>query len=883
VLEAARAELLGDIDIPSDHPLTPAQLSRAAAKAVRLACDAGETREAFYIVNSIRHTHYASKFPSPRRLPGLRVPYLTFKDKRLNLGEGVPSRLPSHALLHSLLRMGKSQKAVRLAWLMMNEGIAVRTSTLRAIAVATINPDLNPRQISAKDKTTKLQAVISDELNVPPSTRFGYIPDTGTRVALRLLLKAREQGRNADMKQRSIEALLRKGEIITAALLFILMIKEWQWRKKFTELLPDSNKPLPISSTADNGQGPLEALVSRRLDHHSLNRIVDQAGRALMEENLTGDLSPDGLQALQVIAYLANALDQRMLPSSHLSSLLRIMASIPRTDHKVWILHGRGYYQVHAYQYIHSVLFRLIMRLPSRPPGRYDEDQRFPLNLRSYNVLLQYALRHRLSTELADRILTHMTQERMPPLRPDITTYNILIRAGTLTRQSDIVDNAVALLRQIPGNQGHAIFIKPPLKQGPAIASASSLPCTKEQKACSWLDNLGSEGANNLLSRDDVEELKADAYTTVHYISHLTSTGSPYVIAEKLFYILPELTVVDHPSWGHADRAQITAARKLSRRARLERAVVLGPELFTAVLNALSKAGKTGLAERVWRLAKSAERYSWSPDVQKKLGIEPWCMPTAAYTIMLQRYAAESRMRPWLRSTAEELARGEKAWVPRTRHSVKGWAQYIIRSRTLAKGYPRYIAAYKMARILHKSMKRGAHDIYRSMNILKALRADNKSWPRNMQAPVPDARFFNAALSIFGNIDSHQRSPRSSRSKQRRLYKRTQATYLNRGVRPAGWNPMLQQVVEEMLETGYPIPPGYRRFFFGRLPAATMQWDGVKELDRRPFAFPRRRHLPYKAYSLVTYKTKGLVIRRGKRLRRRRWTSNLSLEPTGSV
>ena len=64
--------------------------------------------------------------------------------------------------------------------------------------------------------------------------------------------------------------------------------------------------------------------------------------------------------------------------------------------------------------------------------------------------------------------------------------------------------------------------------------------------------------------------------------------------------------------------------RKKSRQERLHRAASLGPDFFVAVLNALCKAGKTGLTERVWLLAKQAERISWVAG-----DIPPWFLPCA--------------------------------------------------------------------------------------------------------------------------------------------------------------------------------------------------------------------------------------------------------------
>ncbi|KAG8218272.1 hypothetical protein J3R82DRAFT_3883 [Butyriboletus roseoflavus] len=319
-----------------------------------------------------------------------------------------------------------------------------------------------------------------------------------------------------------------------------------------------------------------------------------------------------------------------------------------------------------------------------------------------------------------------MEHVRRPNLKPDTTTYNIIVRSGTLLRRNDMVSFAVAELRKLKCRRA-------------LLTDTLSLALAANRFLSSW--QYPPQPSN----------VPADMYTLTSYITHLTSTGNPHVVASILFRVLPELAIVDHPAWGDnppSAHERAMMARR-ARQERLYRAVSLGPHFFTSVLNALCKAGKTGLAERVWLLAKQAEKISWLKVGNEGLEIiEGWCLPIHAYTIMLQVYAAEARkgFRVRTRLPVASPEAGEHKWQPRTdsKDKVKGWAGYVLAKDKIASRHrSRRTLGLRIGAVLYRSMFRAARDIYDTLT-----RILPNAQPRvyNLR---PDARFFNAALEMF--------------------------------------------------------------------------------------------------------------------------------------
>lgn len=304
-----------------------------------------------------------------------------------------------------------------------------------------------------------------------------------------------------------------------------------------------------------------------------------------------------------------------------------------------------------------------------------------------------------------------------------------------------------------------------------------------------------------------------------------------------------------------------------TRQMRLVRAVSLGPWFFIAVLNALTKAGKTGLAERVWLLAKQAERAS----LTGAIGIDgnpmkPWCLPIHAYTIMLQCYGAEARRGFELRCTSRPRTND---WAPKIGgNTVRGWASYVLAQNVAARKHrSRRTLALLMGVTLYRIMCHAGMAVW---NCLSELQNVDKA---TLNPPRPDARFFNAALEMFGRQPrTFQRSSRTNPAHWRRKVTLGNVQFSRLGVRPRNWNPFLGRIVKEMHALGFKVPPGFRRFFVGQWPYGFEEHRHRPELNEQPFAFPKRRS-PFRPHALRTLKTRGLPVRRTvwRALGRRYW------------
>ncbi|KAG9317083.1 hypothetical protein JVU11DRAFT_1270 [Chiua virens] len=317
--------------------------------------------------------------------------------------------------------------------------------------------------------------------------------------------------------------------------------------------------------------------------------------------------------------------------------------------------------------------------------------------------------------------------------------------------------------------------------------------------------------------------------------------------------------------WGDnppsANERAIMAHR--ARQEKLSRAVSLGPHFFTSVLNALCKAGKTGLAERVWLLAKQAERISWLKAGSDGFEVgEGWCLPVHAYTIMMQLVCGRKRARASvfvlaLQDASVEI--GSHKWQPRVnkKTKVKGWAGYVLAKDKIASRHrSRRTLGLRMGAVLYRSMFRAARDIY---DTLTRIVPDAQPRVYNLE---PDARFFNAALEMFtrqpGMIRrAVQTRPAHWRQKERKAMMR----YSRRGVVPRNCNPFLQRIVHGMLDAGFEIPMAYRRLFLGTWVYGSMNQSGTPPVNRQPLAFsmPRKRFFPH---ALPTHKERGLPIQR---------------------
>lgn len=835
---------------PSPPPLTPAQISRAASQTVRLAILSNEINNAFYVVNSLRHSRNRD---DPCDDASKAAP----QDFTLiDFGQKVSHRLAAHCLLHSLLRQGKARRAVAEVRRMMEDGMMIRPLTLEAIFEGLRDSAVAPATTPKLSHTlTKINA---------ETVRPQSISDPSTRYAVELLLLAREyrQYRSDRMFRAVIDASLLQGHLIFASLLIAYVIKDWQAHNARTAAREPAGETVP---PAEGTQIRGKARVGYPAFSPSpvpMLALLDQIQTTFDNPDLP-HLDSSLRVAVQALAHLVSLVEDGSLPFSSISGLVRAAYSCPQINGmKVHICGEDGPRRVSPYSYIHRVMYDLARDLPTGAgnPQAPNETRR-RLELKSYNALLHYALRHRLDFALANRITKHMTSPHgsQPPLQPDEVTYNTIMRSSTLLRRNDIAEKAIDLFAKFRQNQkvfGH----RPGVTATPRI---SELPHSDLE----FYDKLKVMLAEPFDVEDDsMKPLIVDEHTVSSYIAHLTATGTPELISALVFRLIPELHVIDHPSWDDVPIEQRKALQKMSRHRSLERAAHYGPYFFATILNALRKAGRTGLAERVWLLAKEAERASWVLGRTHK-NVKPWCLSIHAYTSMMECYAGEARkglaLLRQLQACQSRVSVQRWTWRLARRARARGWAWLVMKTHNKQEGdIYRHDGARQMGATLMQGLRSGASAVYDAL--LAVLRSDVSNqtadkFVRGLKPPVPDARFFNPALDLF--MRGHHLRPRRGRPHWGKQLRFRQRRYAERGEVGPALHPMVKELAGQMDELGLPVPIGVKAVLAGCWSSSSGEGRMTRRAVNVPFAFPPARSHKFHAWTVPVRKTKGLPVR----------------------
>lgn len=786
---------------------------------------------------------------------------------------------------------------------MMRAGIPIRARTLESVVSSLVSGSPSLPKFGPFARVIPRQPAMYG-----PSVmqlRSSRVSDKCTRAAITLLQEARifGQQRTERMYKVLFGTLLMQGEIIVASLLFVLLLKDFEVRKR--EVIDNEDPGGPNYITHDNLRISLPsraALVNTPFPNPKfMGKILDT-----IDANSDPNVGSRTSQSLQSLALFAMLLDTGQIGHPRVCSLIASLYRCPRSTANVWILQDGRPRRVNAYTYFHEVLKRLIDSLAApnlrRPTPR--------LTRRAYNSLLSYALRHRLSPEMASAVLHHMCVARESPIRPDIVTYNILLRSGTLLQKIAISEATLQALRKgakagtlqtmfrelearvaksldtarAVESQDAAEPSAPDDEEAPRSSNAPLAP----SKATGLTGTLQRLKAETLTLPDRVRnpesKMKADMYTLSTFVTHLTSTGQPQAVAEMLFKILPELAIVRHPAKGTALEERIPL---VNRTKALKRAVAHGPYVYASLISALTKAGEIGLAESVLILAQRAERASHiglAPDVP------PWRLTVHAYTAMMQGYAAAAHNKmPHHKRDPDYV--GTKLLEPReprgralTHRHHQGYAKLVHMfneqdrrdrgDRTLTKPQ----LSRRNAALLYRSMRSGGRALLGALipnSKVMTTRGKYGNLPQDGYQVQLDARFFNAALELFaprpGRLAKHRRSRAWW---QRRLQRATRKG-------PSSATPkagvMLCKLAKAMVASGFDVPVGYRHLLAGRVTASGFETRRPRRvLVRLPYAFPGPPKERFEPYRLPTFKTRGLPVRRQRMRRMLRGAKGLS-------
>ncbi|GAA6024211.1 hypothetical protein JCM10207_006782 [Rhodosporidiobolus poonsookiae] len=167
-------------------------------------------------------------------------------------------------------------------------------------------------------------------------------------------------------------------------------------------------------------------------------------------------------------------------------------------------------------------------------------------------------------------------------------------------------------------------------------------------------------------------------YTLPILLTHMTRAGEFDELDRIVFHLLPELDYLDTSSERPSSSPRIPTAQPPPAHGR-------SPFLYTTLLTALARAGRVGLAERVFRNARwaaelsrgevTAADASMPAPPQRSKG---WKLPPHAYTVMLQMYADEVKRGRQLERRDSALEEAEASLEPSSRF-VRGWGRHALR------------------------------------------------------------------------------------------------------------------------------------------------------------------------------------------------------------
>ena len=753
----------------------------------------------------------------------------------------VSSRLPSHKHLHELIRQRLAYQASQLAEQMMSSGMKVRTRSLEVLFAAlaqTTSPSVQEPSSEAFSSVLP-KGSVSRSLDIHP----GLISDTSTRFAVRLLLLARQsrQRRTHRMFKTLMALCLINGEIIIASLLFGVLVRDWQKRVQLGQQKEDeedidgqfdSPKKVARKSTAIyNTPFPAWSHLNYMCEY------IDESISACPPAS-SPDTDPEGLvrytASLQALANLAQLLDHRILPIGGLAGLLQTMYKCPSGDVKVWVWEkkkkkGEGTEddeELEAHAYFKNVLRRLAERLPRITPSSNSasslrESAPAPLTLQTYNTLLHYSLVHARARWMADKILHHMLYVHKG-IEPSVVTMNILENAAMRSRDKGINKQWVeGWKKRVNECSRSQVVSSDDRKRGTNEISSLTLE----------LLDIAARYAQNPA---ELVKVNNDNYTLSTRITYLIAHGRPDVVVDALPALLPgisPLRISFHNRTLNSTRTPTTEEESAAQYdLAIHRAVAYGPVLLTSLLTALMKTGRTGLAEKVWKVMKKAEHLSWElysqlPGKEAKI-LSPWCLGVEAYTVMIKVYGKEARKGAGYGHNYSRLDRGADTG----KHMVVGWGRELQsgnnkKRRGRRKNITRVQLGRHMGmRIYRTALKEEAILRFKYDRLCSKLDKDECLRMRvvkgQFRVPRPDAQFFNAILDIVARRPGMTPRSRASwtrrKAKSRLMAKRKKYAWEGKVMGLTEPDGRLKEVVRDIRRFGFQVPLLMRRILVGR-------------------------------------------------------------------
>lgn len=344
-----------------------------------------------------------------------------------------------------------------------------------------------------------------------------------------------------------------------------------------------------------------------------------------------------------------------------------------------------------------------------------------------YNQLIHYALSVLKSASICKHVFQHMTQLRQPPLQPDAVTFNTILRQAT-TQRYQALARAVLTTTHAEQSQSNAserpstmpsIVLKQPAEMGVVQSASAASPAASATSASA--PDVAPCPIKPLIQQIDAAIAQADSYRLVSLLQYVTASGlflrryrhepGHAGVLEVVMRIYPALNTKRFARRAVAQplvtSRQMVESRLRPKANQASRYAILDPHVLTATLNLAAKAGKTGLALRVWRLLKRTSLQSAVQSPTADVAKTPWKVPVAAATVLMQVLANEA------------------AKVPKVKHA--------LRSRRLRS--PRDVARGPTRR---SSQRMGLKQYAKGWNITASLRDHSHAGRRRSLDPIYD-------------------------------------------------------------------------------------------------------------------------------------------------
>jgi hypothetical protein len=529
---------------------------------------------------------------------------------------------------------------------MMESGIRVRARTLEGIFEGLAKSAM-VKNAASRASDARLRSHMESLLGTPKILELDYLKpaDPNTAFALELLQAARKSRsrHTGAMFNTLITLCLINGEIIVASLLFGLLVKDWEQRSMtLTQMTSHTSSESSVESSPrvpqKCRQTYLYHISTRDLQPkpHMLKAIVLPIRERLTQATPGDANNMDFQEALQALANLAVLLNNLQIPFPQLSGFIKAVCQCPRVENWVWMMGNEGPIHIPAYRYLHRTLIELATYPPTHKPTRNTvalkpfpsepnlvkfikfvashprQNMQPPMDVNSYNTLIQYALRHRYSPGLARNIYEHMTVKREPPLPTTTDTRNIFLRAAGLYRQRDAAEPAVRFLQE---------FATGDVWRNVNMASPMRSELHRNLRKASTVIQVPPV--------THMHQLSKDPSILATYLSTLVSCGQPHLVVKLMRVFLH----IFQPR--RLQQSQANQAWKES----LARAIWFGPNILHTFLHALVKSGATKYSYLLFQLIVHASRASQRPTRIKEN--KPWRVSIVVYTTMLQAFKTE--------------------------------------------------------------------------------------------------------------------------------------------------------------------------------------------------------------------------------------------------